>query len=145
MTSVVNSFSDSIDLSKATKLKNLSFVCESDPQWISATLKTVTLKHRELQAISINPRWILFSLDPDHIDPAYLRRLIGESACQGWSEADHLLARLSELCPFRLKVQYTFPSFISGEGAKQLMEGLLPEVSVRGVVDMVGWGDTSFL
>ena len=48
---------------------------------------------------------------------------------------DGLLARLSELCPIRLKVQYSFPSFISEEGAKQSMEGLLPEVTVRGVVD----------
>ena len=88
------------------------------------------------------PQWILhsLSLDPNHVNLADFRRSIGESACQGWSKVDHLLARLLELRPIRLQVVYSLPPFVNKDEAKHLMESLFPEVTARGMVEMVGQG-----
>ena len=88
---------------------------------------------------------MLFSLDPDFVDPAGFGRSLGESAYQEWSEVDRLLTQLLELRQIRLKVLYGFPAFINQEKAKSLIESLLPEVTVRGTVEAIGGCNMSFL
>ena len=112
----------------------------SGPRWVLATLKTATSDHRDLQQISFKTPYLLFSSVSGHVHPTEFRRSIGESARQVWSELDHLLAQLSELRQIRLKVLYGVPTLMGEEKAKRAMESLLPEVTARGMVEMIGGG-----
>lgn len=50
---LVVDYADSLDLSKATKLKNVSFNSDGI-QWITTTLGTTASDHRDLRNISIS-------------------------------------------------------------------------------------------
>ena len=139
LTPAVDASSQSVDLSKATKLKDVTFISYLTlHRWIAATLQTATPNHRDLQRISINIReWMEFTSDACRLDLTRFRRSIEESASQGWSEIDHLLTRLSESRPIRLRFMYGPHSPLGEEGARLLVERFLPEVTARGMVDMV--------
>ena len=55
----------SIDLSKATGLKDMVFSWKWNPQWVIMTLRTITHNHRNLQRISLETPW---NICPQHTD-----------------------------------------------------------------------------
>ena len=107
----------SIDLSKASKLKYLEFVL-ADPsvQWITMTLRTV--KSKNLQFIGINP----YDDGP---------QIISEADHQEWQVLDHLLVQFWTSHSIRPWVMYM------EEDLKDRVPSLLPELTRRGLVDLV--------
>ena len=47
----------SIDLLKATGLKNVALKWKSSPRWAASTLRTITQNHTNLQQISFEIHW----------------------------------------------------------------------------------------
>ena len=105
--SVEESFSNSVDLSKAKNLKHVSFSVSRNSQWIIPTLQTVTSAHKHFQQISFNISFISLELDTDCediIDTTSFKDAIGEATCRGYSGLDLLLAQLQESHSIRLEV-----------------------------------------
>ena len=139
--SVEESFSNSVDLSKAKNLKHVSFSVSRNPQWIIPTLQTVTSAHKRFQQISFNISFISLELDTDCediIDTTSFKDAIGEAICRGYSELDLLLAQLQESYSIRLEVTYTVYSWVNLTRARSWVESLLPELLTRGIVDSTG-------
>lgn len=86
---------DPIDLSKATKLRDVEFCCralDGGCDWIIMALQTVTSQHRHLRQISIDIPWIReFASD----DLAIQAIEDGGHGMQ-WSDLDRLLVQLME-------------------------------------------------
>ena len=131
----------SIDLSKATKLSEAAFPCESNPQWIITTLQTISRDHRNLQQISLNASHALRAVNSDRFVPADPARAIGEAAYQEWLELDRSIVRLWESHSIRLKAEHDASTFggemVAKDEARKCLECLLPEVTDRGIVDLV--------
>ena len=131
----------SIDLSKATKLREVAFPCESSPQWVTKTLQTVSRDHRKLQQISLDATHALRAVNSDRFIPADPTRAIGEAAYQEWLELDRSIARLWESHSIRLKAEHDAATFGNEmevkDEARKCLECLLPEVTDRGIVDLV--------
>ena len=109
-----------IDLTKATKLKDLEFRCdEPNVLWITSTLRTA--KSKNLRRITIHPH-ITF------INP------IGETDRQGWRELDCFLVQSWTSHSIRPIVKFTrMGSYDPGK----VLSGLLPGLTSRGFVDVV--------
>jgi hypothetical protein len=105
-----------------------------NPRWSAMALRTITPNHRDLRQISLVAPSTLFDTKYNHDDPTKFRKRMGERVCREWSELDHLLARLWESHSIRPKVLYR----MGEENARSCMESLLPEVSRRGVLDLIG-------
>jgi hypothetical protein len=112
-----------LDLSKATKLKELSFRFEwLGLQRITMALQTVQSKY--LQQITICPRG-------NFANP------VEETVCLGWQDLDHLLVRFWTSHSIR-------PEIIYEAGEKHDVWNLLalkflPELTRRGLVDLVAY------
>jgi len=124
-----------IDLSRATKLKDVVFQYD-EPQnidWITKALRTVTPEHRDLQQIFVYmPRQLT------HFDAGTdIRQALGESIAQQWLALDRLLIQLWKSHSIRSKVGYE----MCGErrNAEYWVGCLLPETTERGIVDLVGY------
>lgn len=108
----------SLDLSKATKLQDISFRCRClNAQWIITALRTIDCE---------NIREISLDLAPD-----VLRRAVH----QEWVDLDFLLVQFWTSHSLRLKVMYD-----SRRGCGNQMEcvtRLLPELVRRGIADLV--------
>lgn len=127
--------SASADLSKATKLRGVFFLCgRLGTEWISMTLRTITPDHRDLQRISIS---LPSDLTSNHANPAELRHAIGEVIYKRWLELDRLLIQLWESHSIRPKLLYYAPSGKDEEGPRSCVESLLPEIMGRGLADLV--------
>jgi hypothetical protein len=106
----------SLDFSKATKLKELVFYCgEPNVQRITMALQTVQSKN--LQQITICPygSW---------------ENPVEEDVRQEWQDLDHLLVQFWTSCSIR-------PRIIYGDYLRALVPNLLPELTRRGLVDLV--------
>ena len=122
---------DPIDLSKATKLRNVAFSCVYDPRFITATLRTMTRGHRDLQQLSVSSPDTCRRLHSFPPDPRITKRKIEEGFYVEWLDLDRLLSQLHEVYSIRLKV----PCEV-GEGTGcRCAQYLLPEVVARGIVD----------
>jgi hypothetical protein len=110
----------SLDLSKATKLKAVVLQCASpNLQWAATTLQTI--ESENLQRITI--------------DMSKLENLLKETVHQTWLDLDRLLLQFSESHSIR-------PEIILSRGRGRtdfmnLMPILLPELTRRGIVDVV--------
>ena len=122
----------SIDLSKATRLKDVGFLSKSlSVDWITTTLQTITIKHRDLQRISI--RMLL--------DPALttigvnVMEMVGERILGQWLDLDRLLVQLWESRFIRPTV---ITMTLGGEqrGAGNCIGCLLPEITMKGIIDL---------
>ena len=72
----------------------------------------------------------------DHTNPADITRAIGEAAYMQWLEFDRFLARLWESHSIHLKIL----CYKRQDGTDcRCVNGLLPEVTRRGVADLVKW------
>jgi hypothetical protein len=126
--------STSLDLSKATKIKDVVFQPISQSvEWITATLKTIP-KHRDLQEVSIYlPSYVAITGVGRNAS-----QVIGEENWGEWLDLDRLLVQFWEsgsirpkvVCPMRAK---------RGLDPRHRVEYrcLLPEITKRGIIDLV--------
>jgi hypothetical protein len=131
---LVKSGSASIDLSKARKLNDVAFLRgRSSAQWVVTALQTITPKHRNLQQITLYAPYAPYNPTLNRADPTNVRYAFGETIYRQWLELDHLLAQLWESHSIRLKVLY----HECPEVTSSCVDTLLPEVTRRGIVDLV--------
>ena len=120
-----------VDLNKATRLTDVAFTCWLHPTWILTALQTITRDHRELKRIT------LAVLSPQGFnDHESVKNVVGEN--QGWLELDRLLAQLGESHSIGVKVLYNIRTDANGGRERSRMGILLPEVTTRGIVELVG-------
>ena len=67
---------------------------------------------------------------------------MGGSARRWWSELDRVLVQLLESHSIRVRLRVS-DGLRGNDGAKRVVEGLLPKVTARGVVYTDRWGDRS--
>ena len=119
----------SIDLSKATKLREVAFYLDGlYIPWVIVTLKTITPKHRDLQEVTISSS-ILSRLVGRSID---VKTAVGPISHGQWVDLDIVLVQLWEWHSVRVKIAY----YSGGEGEQvpKLIEEMLPETTRRGIV-----------
>ena len=121
----------SVDLSKATRLKDIIFWINSlGPEWVTAALRTVTPNHRDLRQISISEAHLSI-LTGYYYDTEV--QLVEEQALGQWLELDRVLAQLRESHSVSLKV--VCPALLEKEkSVRDLMGRLLPEATRGGTV-----------
>jgi hypothetical protein len=125
---LVKPISASVDLSNATKLKNVEFQPVSrNVKWIPATLRTA-LKLRDLREISIYLRNYITatSVGTD------IGRVIGEENGREWLDLDRLLVQFWESSSIRPKVVCLARMDTEDSVGYQC---LLPEITKRGIID----------
>ena len=128
--------SASVDFSRATRLRDVSFLCgRLGAEWVSMALRTVTPSHRNLQQISLSVPHVPYDTTLDLANPADVRRAIGEVIYEQWLELDRVLVQLSESHSIRPKVLY-YASAGKDEGLRSWVGSLLPETT-RGSADLV--------
>jgi len=116
-----------LDLSETTKLEDVEFRC-SEPNVRSITMALQTAKFESLQRITILA------------DATTFANPIEETICQEWQDLDRLLAQLwtsHSVCP-----KVTFKKIKGWGGFRDVPPSLLPELTRRGVVDVVEYGTT---
>ena len=124
----------SIDLSKATRLQDIEFWCgQLRAKWVTMTLRTVTSKHKDLQKIFIH---IYHRFTPDS-SGASIRKVVGETTYREWLDLDRLLVEFWESRSIRPKVKYACASPNESKGAIDGVACLLPEITKRGIADLV--------
>jgi len=123
-----------IDLSKATRLKGVTFGIGSwSVEWVTVALRTITPEHQDLRQISIHETHCSRFVERG----AEVRRLIGVRTARLWSELDHFLVQLWESRSIRPKMLYgAFPG--KERAVRDLTGYFLPEITRRGIVDLVG-------
>ena len=114
----------SLDLSKATKLKDIEFrLYTPGVGWINRTLQTAESK--KLRQITIHSPMASIS--------NVLDLPITEMARLEWQNLDHLLLQLWTTRSIR--PVFTYGKRKGGNGSGMLVPGLLPELTSRGVID----------
>ena len=121
-----------INLRKATKLREVELTYWLGPQWILATLKTVTRNHGKLQWITLGT----FSSGTIKDDEKF-RSTTGETKYQERLGLDLLMAQLRESQSIRLRV-------LPESGWRSRSKMLLQELMTGGVVDLVYCVDSGF-
>ena len=107
-----------LDLSKATKLKDLNFTwCSSNTKWIAMTLQTAKSK---------NLRKIIIRISSDHL------RFPRTRVRSEWQDLEQLLVELWTFRSIFLEVKYS-----KGEEGtwRRLVVDLLPKLTSMGVVE----------
>ena len=129
----------SIDLSKATGLRDAVLKWKWAPQWVAATLRTIKHDHRNLQQISLETHWEIYAKYINAGDSANLMRsVMGETIYQGWLELDEALVQLWESHSIRSELVYiVLGGEDKGREAKYWIESLLLESKTRGAVDLI--------
>jgi len=128
----VGSGSASIDLSRATRLKNAAFRYDSqDVNWITGALQTITPQHRDLQQISIclPCRLTSFTVGTD------VRQTVGEAITRQWLDLDRFLVQLWESRSIRPRVG-CLRLAEERQNVEYSIGCLLPEAMERGIVDL---------
>jgi len=121
--------SATIDLSKATKLRDLAFRPESlNVKWIVTAFQTTTPKHQELRKVSIGVPYSLVSIND--VDAVKRSTTFGE-----WRDLDHLLVRFWESHPTRPRVVCTTWQGWEGD-MRGFTECFFPELTRRGAIDV---------
>jgi len=124
---------DSIDLSKATKLKDLIFrLGVLGPGRVIATLETITPEHRDLRRVSIH---LPFKRIPRG-DAAGFRFSFGGDIYEKWLELDRFLVQFWEVRSVRPKVMVTESVWGTTQKMKDQIGRLFPEITARGIIDL---------
>ncbi len=129
--SLAESVSTVINLSKATRLNDVIFLVKSvNVEWITAALQTITPENQDLQRIVMYAPYYsaIFGLGRD------VRETIGELAYGRWLDLDHLLVHFWESRSIRPTVMAASHGMRS---LSDLVGGLLPEITGRGIMDLV--------
>jgi hypothetical protein len=111
----------SLDLSKATKLKDVKFRCDRPTiQWITTALRSIESKN--LQHLIIDCHF-------------FLENPVGETVYQEWQDLDHLLVQFWASHSIHPKIKYE----VWGEGSnfRALAPSLIPELMRRRAVDLL--------
>ena len=118
-----------INLSKATKLKDVVFQLESrGVKWVIAALRTITPKHRDLRQIIIDVSFNVVLLGAG----ANVPQAIGETNYRQWLDLDRFLVQFWESHSIRPK----FTSATERDMGKRFRR-LLPEITKRGIIDIL--------
>ena len=124
-----------VDLSRATRLKDVVFRVDLyDVEWITATLQTIPREHHDLQRISIHVPYYLALFDVG----ADIGRMIEGEIRGHWLGLDRLLVQLWESRSIRTKFLYVTLRETEQDiqDIRECIEGLLPEMMKRGVIDV---------
>jgi len=106
-----------LNLSKLTRLQDVVFLCQKPiVGWITTALNTI--RSKRLQQLSLEFGRYVAIRDSER-DP------------QEWLDLDYLLVRFLDSNPLRLRVTY------KSEGMSDHMAVLLPELTKRGIVELV--------
>ena len=119
--------SASVDLSKATKLKKVTFrSCESSVAWITEALRTITPEHEDFREVSIHIHfgWI----QPLIRAPFDTQQIVGTEVDRQW-DLDELLIRLGESHGVVVMVKYYSDK---KKEALRLIKRMLPKITNRG-------------
>ena len=108
-----------LDLSEATRLKDLSFQC-GGPSIQRFTMALQTVQSENLEQITIHPY-------------ATFADLTEERVRQEWQDLDRLLVQFWTLRSIRPKIKYEVGK--GGNDLKAFAPSLLPELTRRGLVD----------
>ena len=130
-----DSMSTSVDLSKATGLVELTLVVRSSrARWVTSALQTITAKHRDLRRVSISLDYYgtIITCGTD------FGQFIGEPTLGEWLELDRLLSQLWESYSIPPKI-ICFALIHKDEIVRSLVGRLLPETTVGGITNLVGW------
>ena len=114
-----------IDLSKATKLKEVAFATGIDPEWVMWALKSITPHHHDLRYISLRATAVLRDMDD-----------MQETSRPEWLELDSVFVRLWESLSARPNAWYRLPPSIGVDRAREIMGNLFPETTKRGILDL---------
>lgn len=116
----------SLNLSKATKLRDLMFHCKiSDVRWIIAALQTINSKDLHQITIHTYAAALYAATDTDRITAVY----------REWQDLDQMLVQFWTTHSIRPQLAY---SGIGGRDMRDRVPSLLPELTGRGLVDLVG-------
>jgi len=116
-----------INLSKATRLREVGFrLLDPYDVWAGSTLKTLTPNHKDLWRISIH------MVIREH---ANLQQIFGIDICDSWADLDHTLIQLWESNAVTTRVTYATGG--DKTEARKFVEQLLPEMTRRGIVELV--------
>ena len=127
---------DSIDLSKATRLKDICFVSDLYPHWISSTLRTLAPNHQNLQICVDLPSGFDYLEPEEPIDALKYREFIGEVTYSVWLELDHFLVQLWESNLARTEVTYRTAGF-NAEDTRNCIESLFPKLLKSGTANFI--------
>jgi hypothetical protein len=126
-----------LDLSKATKLKDLSLRC-AGANIRRFTLTLQTIRSKNLQQITIHTRATIADLQ---LISASIRRYsasanpVEEKVRQEWQDLDRLLVQFWISHSIRPKI--TYETWKIGDDSRGLVQSLLPELTRRGLVDLI--------
>jgi len=122
----------SVDLSRATRLKDVTFrICSRGVEWVTTALRTIAHKHRDLRQISISAAYLSNLPDGD-----ISVREVEQQTTGQWLELDRLLAQLWESHSIPPEIMYRGLSW-DEKDARGLMRRLLPEATRGGTVNLV--------
>ena len=129
---VGDSSPESVDLSKAIRLRDAVFWGKSPPIiWIITALQTITSEHRDLQQITFHAPYNFCCIDAN----ADVRQAVGGTTYRQWLDLDRLLAQLLESHSIRMKICSATPE-IGKKRMSECMVCLLPEATERGIIDL---------
>jgi len=98
------------------------------------TLETITLHHQDLQQLSIHIPQIVSYIA--HEDGAALEQNEVVDVGVQWPDLDHLLLKFWDSRSIRPKI--VGPRVRNGRGTRDWVGNLLPELTKRGIIDLVG-------
>lgn len=124
----------SVDLSKATNLRNVVFQpVFSAVTWIITTLRTITSRHRDLQHISIQVPYEFTSINSG----TDVLQTIGEAISGQWLDLDRLLVQSWESRSVRPRLIIATKLWERELDARYCIGSLFPEVTQRDIVELV--------
>ena len=127
-----HSWGDPIDLSEATKLKEVVLrPIPCDINWVTLGLKTITSTHKDLREVSL--------IIPFHSIP--INKGFDEGVYTQWADLDRALIQFQLTHPIRTKLLYIAGSDTeAGKRASEFIESLLPEAIKGGAIRLVDSG-----
>ena len=129
-----------IDLSKATKLKDVGLRPGLSSEWVLTTLKTITSRHQDLRHISVRvPDIWSYAI---HEDGVTVERVVEANPDTKWWDLDRLLIQFWESHSIRPTV-VCLPVEIEKNGARYWSGHLFPESTRRGIIDLVEYSGGS--
>ena len=124
-----------VDLSKATRLRDMVFLCgRGGASCVAMTLRAVTSNHTNLRQITL---YVPHTAYGPTLNLADLMDELGETEYGHWLELDRVLAQLWESHSIRPRVLHFAPSGEKERESNSCVHALLPEITRRGIADLV--------
>ena len=111
-------------------LEDVFFQAKSENvDWITMALRTITDEHQDLRRVSICVPFV--GADTG------VGRIVGQVVCRQWLDLDRSLVQLWESHSIRPVVKCKTP-ILEGQDMRDCIRRLMPEVTRRGIIDLVG-------